>query len=250
MTYPMRLKLPLLALATIPVAVVASLPGVDKRDFTDEFVCESGQFATETGPGAHNQYFPLVVGSESVLNNAACFAEGECEELEQVVITVLDETEVVGNVTTRVVEEYETVDGEVEEISRNFFAVCEGSGDVFYFGEDVLDGDGELLPDGWRAGNGNRAGLIMPGGTFLIGARYFQEVAPDVALDRGEHVERGLSFDNPGPFGAGLLEDCVLVHDTNALEDPKGKEIDEKVYCPGVGLVQDEDLELVSITRP
>ncbi len=38
----------------------------------------------------------------------------------------------------------------------------------------------------------------------------------------------------------------MLVNDTNALEDPKGKDGDEKIYCPGVGLTKDEDAELVS----
>ena len=40
-------------------------------------------------------------------------------------------------VRTRVMEEYETVDGEVEEISRNYVADCEPMHDVYYFGEDV-----------------------------------------------------------------------------------------------------------------
>jgi len=35
------------------------------------------------------------------------------------------------------VEEREEVDGELKEISRNFFAICREHGDVFYFGEEV-----------------------------------------------------------------------------------------------------------------
>ncbi len=38
------------------------------------------------------------------------------------------------------------------------------------------------------------------------------------------------------------------VLDRNLLEDPKGKEADEKVYCPDIGIVQDEDMELTSCT--
>jgi len=148
----------------------------------------------------------------------------------------------VDGVVTRVVREFEQEDGETAEISLNYFAECVGSGDVFYFGETVADGEGNPLPDGWIASeNGARPGIIMPGGTFLIGARYFQEVAPN-ALDRGEHIEKGLSVELP----AGDFDDCVLVSDTSALEDPKGKEADEKIYCPGVGLAKDEDAELVN----
>ena len=55
-------------------------------------------------------------------------------------------------VRARVMEEYETVDGEVEEISRNYVASCEPMNDVYYFGEDVEDGDGNPLPDAWLAG--------------------------------------------------------------------------------------------------
>jgi hypothetical protein len=53
----------------------------------------------------------------------------------------------------------------------------------------------------------------------------------------------GLTADNPA---GGEFEDCVLVLDRNLLEDPKGKEADEKVYCPDIGIVQDEDMELTS----
>jgi hypothetical protein len=118
---------------------------------------------------------------------------------------------------------------------------------VYYFGEDVLDGEGNPLPDGWRAGEGGaRPGIIFPGGAFLLNASYFQEVAPDVALDRAQHKAMGLTFDANG-FD---FEGCVLVEDTNALEDPKGMNGDEKVYCPGIGLVMDEELELVNIVYP
>lgn len=256
MNYNTRVTLPVLALSLLPLAVMASLPGHDKREFTAEFECSgvdvgeldashNGLFTNSTSsiPASTNAYFPLTIYSQLYLSNQACVDEGECDELEEVLITVLDETETVVGIDTRVVEEREWVDGELEEVSRNFYAECIGSGDVFYFGEDVEDGDGEPLPDGWRAGEGEgeakaRPGVIMPGGTFLLGARYFQEYAPDVALDRAEHVEMGLTFGDD-------FENCVLVSDTNALEDPKGKESDEKIYCPGVGLVKDEDAELV-----
>ena len=66
--------------------------------------------------------------------------------------------------------------------------------DVFYFGEDVdIFENGTISHDGaWLAGVDDALpGLLMPG-TFLLGARYFQEVASGVALDRSENVEMGL----------------------------------------------------------
>jgi hypothetical protein len=46
---------------------------------------------------------------------------------------------------------------------------------------------------------------------------------------------------------AGTFSRCVGVMDTNALEpDAEG---DPKVYCPGIGIVMDEDLALVEYGR-
>lgn len=81
----------------------------------------------------------------------------------------------------------------------------------------------------------------MPG-TFLLGARYFQEVAPGVAMDRAEHMEMGLTVDT----AAGTFQDCVFIVETTPL-DPAAKS--EKIYCPGVGLVSDAPVQLIKIIR-
>jgi hypothetical protein len=52
-------------------------------------------------------------------------------------ITVLKETKLVDGVETQVVEEKETANGQVTEISRNYFAFSRKTSDVLYFGEDV-----------------------------------------------------------------------------------------------------------------
>ena len=87
-------------------------------------------------------------------------------------------------------------------------------------------------------------------GTPLLGAKYFQEIAPDLdpvdpeepnhAVDRGENVAMGLSVVTP----AGTFDHCVKVVDTNPAEGQCGDE-DFKIYCPRLGIVQDADLELV-----
>ena len=61
-------------------------------------------------------------------------------------------------------------------------------------------------------------------------------------------MEMGLELVLP----AGTFSDCVLVLDTNFLDDPKGNKEggDEKVYCPGVGIVMDEELVLTSFVDP
>jgi hypothetical protein len=86
-------------------------------------------------------------------------------------------------------------------------------------------------------------GVIMPG-IYLLGSRYFQEVAPGVALDRAEHTRMNLEleFDLVGD-GETELEGCVEVIETSPL-DRKGSQ-SEKLYCPGIGLVFDDGAELV-----
>ena len=233
---------PILSLAIGLLAALVSASalasGPDRRPYTTDFRLADCTFQT-TGT---NPYFPLVVGHRLLLESD--------DGSETVEITVLGETEQLnvpglGLVTTRVVQERETLDGEVIEISRNFFAACGGRGDVVYFGEDVdiFHPDGSVTHDGaWRAGQPDADGLAAPGvimpGTFLLGARYFQEIADGIALDRAEHMEMGLTMDTE----AGTFNDCVRVVETTPLER-RSESI--KVYCPGVGLVVDSDVELV-----
>ena len=199
-----------------------------KRKFTTDFRIEDCTFST-TGT---NAYFSLNVGDFLEL----------ADEKESVRITVLDETHnvtlpVIGQITTRVVEEVERENGTVVETSRNFFARCEQTNDIFYFGETV---EPASIGGEWEAGqDGALPGIIMPA-RFLLGSRYFQEQAPGVALDRAEHTKMELTIADPkdtvNPF-----TDCVEVLETTRLE--RGKSI--KRYCPGVGLVFDNGLELV-----
>ena len=228
------------ALALLPTVVAAG-------PFTDEFPVETCRFQT-TG---NNPFFILRPGRQLHLSNQACVDADRCDELEEVVITVLNQTRVVTlrddgktrNITTRVVREVERADGELAEISRNFFAECMGTQDIYYFGEEVdIFKDGKIVShDGaWLAGrNKAEPGIIMPGGAFLLGARYFQEIAPGVALDRAEHVGVDLEIRVP----AGRFDDCVRVKETTPLE--AGASF--KTYCPGVGLVIDEQLRLEGV---
>ena len=206
-------------------------------EFTTAFDLASCGFS----PAGTNPYFILLPGYQLVLEGQE---DGEALRVE---ITVLHDTEMIhlddlGTVRTRVVEEREWVEGELQEVSRNFYAVCCRTNAVYYFGEDVdIHEDGEVVShDGaWRAGqDGAQPGIMMPG-MFLLGSRYYQETAPDVALDRAEHVAMGLTLTTP----AGLFTDCVQVLETTPL-DPDAEGF--KSYCPGVGLVVDEVLELVA----
>jgi hypothetical protein len=214
--------------------------------FTSDFRLED---CTWSSKGQQNPYFSLQKGYRLVL-----VGEEDGEEI-RAQVTVLRQTRRITfetaqgvslTVRARVVEEREWEDGELVEVSRNWFARCQETSDIYYFGEDVDDyEDGDIVghEGAWRSGvDGALPGIIMPG-TFLLGAKYFQEIAPGVALDRGRNVSMGLDVVTP----AGTFSRCVGVMDTNALEpDAEG---DPKVYCPGIGIVMDEDLALVEYGR-
>ncbi|MHC4198572.1 MAG: hypothetical protein ACYSU0_01075 [Planctomycetota bacterium] len=179
-----------------------------------------------------NTYFILQPGYQILL--------AEEDRTEQVFITVLDETETVDGIETRVVEEREFLNGKLKEVSRNFFTICKEHNDVFYHGEDVDDyKNGKVVGHGgaWRAGvKGARAGLMMQG-KIEIGAKYYQEVAPEVAMDRAENVRDDVTVETP----AGTFANCLKVIETSPLE-PGAESL--KVYAPGVGMIVDEDLKL------
>ncbi len=214
----------------------------DAAQFTSDFRFED---CTWSSRGRNNPYFiPLRPGYQLVLEGED-EDEGETVEI-KVQITVTGQKERISFVTpggrtitlrARVIEEREWEDGELIEVSRNWFARCRETGDIYYFGEDVDDyEDGEIVGHGgaWRAGvDGAQPGIIMPA-TFLLGSRYFQEVAPGVAEDRAKHVGMGLEV--MGFAG------CVAVLETSRLD--AGAE-SMKYYCPGVGLVIDDVVELV-----
>jgi len=198
--------------------------------FQDFFDLENRELVSK----GRSKYFILEPGYQLVLEGP------EGRHKVQLAVTVLPETKKIGNIVTRVVEERETVDGELKEISRNFLAMCKHTGSVFYFGEEVdIYKDGKVVghEGAWIHGrDGARAGMMMPGDPVL-GASYYQEVAPEKAMDRGTIVDVNATLETP----AGKFTRCVKVREENPLD----KEHEFKIHAPGVGLIQDEDLLLV-----
>src|SRR5262245_36884004 len=237
----MRTWLMLIPLCLVGAALLAAQDDgtAGGPEFTTDFDLEDCPLS----PNGRNPYFSLQPGTTLRLEG---LDEGDLVEVE---IKVLDQIEPIQvevggellNVNTRVVREREWVNGELVEVSRNFFARCTKTDNIFYFGENVniyKNGQVVSLEGAWRAGvNGALPGLIMPS-TFLLGSRYFQEMAPDVAMDRARHAAMGLTVDTP----AGTFQDCVKVIETTPLE-PGSQSV--KIYAPGVGLIFDSGVELV-----
>lgn len=182
-----------------------------------------------------NLYFVLQPGYQLVLKGK------EGSSVVQLTITVLDETKTIDGIPTRIVEERETHDGALVEISRNYFAICNENNNVFYFGESVdIYKDGQVVShdSAWLHGtDGAKAGLMMPSSPIEDYA-YYQEIAPGVALDRAV-IE---SLDERIKTPAGVFRNSLETIETSPLEP--GAE-DFKWYAPNIGLVKSNTLKLI-----
>jgi len=221
------------AIRTVIAAAAAATFSVCRFDTAaqdSEWQEEFGISECNLQTSGRNPYFILEPGYQLVL-------EGNDIKLQ---LTVLDETKTIDGVATRVVEERECKKGELAEIAKNYFAICEPTKDVFYFGEDVdyYEKGKVTKHDGsWLAEKGNRAGLMMAG-MPRVKMRYYQEIAPGTAMDRAEIVSLSETCKTP----AGTFSNCLKVKETSAIE-LAAKEY--KYYAPGVGLVADDTVRLV-----
>lgn len=226
-----RLLVAAIAVAAILVAGAAWLRDTGSGS-SEDWRAEFGIPGRRLVSSGQAKYFILSPGFQLVLASRDA----------KLTITVLDETKQINGVETRVVEEREEANGELTEIARNFFAIDEVTGDVFYFGEDVdFYARGTIVGHSgtWLAYvNGSVPGLIMPG-TPEVGMKYYQELAPGIAMDRAEVVSVSEACRTP----AGEFASCLKTRESSKIEP---RAIEYKLYAPGVGLVQDQSLQLVS----
>ena len=216
--------LPLLLFAAVCMAA-------DKEGFVDHFDVKPADFSSV----GRNDYFILEPGYQHVYEGK------EDQKPAKLIITVLDETKKVDGVETRVVEERESADGQLVEVSRNYFAIDKTTGDVYYFGEEVdeyKNGKVSGHPGSWQSGKkGAHYGLFMPA-KCEVGQKFYQELAPKVAMDRFEVV----STTEKEKVPAGEFENCVKTRETTPIEPDT---IEYKLYAPKVGLIIDGGLKLV-----
>ena len=219
----------LLVLGTFRPGLIGSAQVPARPDWVDSFAVDKKDFVSV---GA-NAFFRLEPGYRLKLEGR----EGGGRVT--LIITVLEETRAVDGVETRIIEERESKDGRLVEVSRNFFAFNSADRGVYYFGEEVdIYKDGRIVghEGAWESGrDGARFGLMMPDRP-AVGARFYQEVAPGLAMDRAEIVGLDAKLKTP----AGEFSGCLKVAETTPLEP--GKEY--KLYAPGVGLIQDSSLLL------
>ena len=230
----------LLGTLAMSLAVAAQSPAQKPAtkgapDWAQSFTATPAELATV----GENPYFILSPGYQLVLEGK------ESGAAIRLVITVLNETKRVGGYETRVVEERETSNGALVEVSRNYFAIHKTTHDLFYFGEDVdTYKNGKIVnhEGAWLHGvGGAKFGMMMPGNP-QGGQRFYQELAPKVAMDRSMIVTTAYKMTTP----AGTFDRCVRTEETTPLE-PSDK--GDKVYAPGVGLIKDGALTLVSYKK-
>jgi hypothetical protein len=220
-----------LALSLLAIVGNVGAQKATESNWTDTFPVE------EFSSTGMNPYFILKPGYFLILEGA------EDGKKVQLTITVLNETKTIDGVETRIVEEREKsiADDKLIEISRNYFAIGKKTNSVYYFGEEVdmyKNGQVASHEGSWQSGiKGARFGVAMPG-IALVGSRYYQEVAPGIAMDRAEHVSMTERVESP----AGSFKNCLRVRESTPLESSSK---DFKIYADGVGLVEDNELKLI-----
>ncbi len=202
---------------------MATLAAQPAKNFQSDFAVEKKNL----GIAGNNPYFPLTPGY--VLS----YRHGKDTDT----LTVLSEIKVIDGVQTRVVEDRESKNGALVELTRDYYAIDSATNDVYYMGEDVdVYKSGKVVSHegAWLSGvKGAKFGLMMPG-TPKAGHKFYQEQAPGVGMDRAEI----LSVDEKITTPAGTFEHCV--------HTVEGR--DHKWYAPGVGPVRDAEMLLVKYT--
>jgi hypothetical protein len=181
-------------------------------------------------PRINNPFLPMKP-------NARWVYRGETEDgIERVVVRVLEETETILGVECTVVRDTVTIDGELVEDTRDWFAQ-DRDGNVWYFGEiskSFEDGDLVSLDGSWRAGvDGAKPGIVMKARP-AVGDVYRQEFLLGVAED----YARVVSLSGDAVVPAATCTACLVTGDFVPLE-PDADE--RKFYKRGIGLILEVD---------
>jgi hypothetical protein len=192
--------------------------------------------------GVDNPYFPLTPGT-------TYFYRGETPDgVETNAFTVTRNTVKILGVTCIEVVDVARLDGEVIEVTRDWFAQDE-DGNVWYFGESTQEFEnGEVVSTAgtWKAGvDGALPGIIMKADPEA-GDLYNQEFAPGVAED----MARVVTDETKANVAYGAFDEVLQTRDFTPLEPGK---FEFKFYAEGVGQVLTTSpqtgarIELVSI---
>lgn len=179
-----------------------------------------------------NPYFSLPVG------RVIKFEENTAEGIEEVTITIENNTRKIMGVETIVYRDKVYVEGEIVEDTRDYLAQ-DKDGNVWYFGEDVDNyEDGKLVDHNgsWIAGENGALPGIWIKAKHIVGDSYRQEYLEGEAEDMRDVVAVNLKVETP----YGKYENCVKMYDWTPLD---GNSKENKYYCPSVkALVMTENV--------
>jgi len=173
-----------------------------------------------------NPYFPLYPGTTFVYQG---ISEGETERN---TVTVTFRKKVILGVETTVVRDAVYVDGELAELTQDWYAQ-DRQGNVWYFGEFSQEYEnGVPVSDhgSWEAGvDGAQPGIIMPAHPH-VGDTYRQEYYAGEAED----MARVLALDAAVTVPYGSFTDVLVTREWTPLEPGVAE---KKFYAPCVGNV-------------
>jgi len=235
-----------LALALLAVACGSDDDGDDGGNpapFDPDVAYEPAVTADQLSADITNPLFPLPVGASWMYE-----ADGP-DGLEEIVVTVEQETHSVWGVDARVVRDTVMIDGELAEDTWDWYAQDE-AGNVWYMGEDTTEyenGEPTTTEGSWTSGvDGALPGVVMLGDP-QVGLVYRQEYLEGEAEDYAEVA----SLDETIEVGSQTYTGCLKTNDLSAV-DPDLNEF--KHYCPGIGIVLTEEPdvneELISYDIP
>jgi hypothetical protein len=160
------------------------------------------------------------------------------EEVERIEVVVTEEKRIVMGVSTTIVRDTVTVDGELVEDTHDWYAQDQ-AGNVWYFGEETAEYEnGEIVSTSgaWEAGvDGALPGIAMKAEP-AVGDNYRQEYYPGEAEDMAEVVQAGVSEE----VAFGAFDDLIVIEEWTPLEPDV---VEEKYYAPGVGVVLETTVE-------
>jgi hypothetical protein len=147
-------------------------------------------------------------------------------------VTVLDRTERIDGIETRVVHDLATQDGVTVEDTTDWYAQ-DASGNLWYVGEKTAsyeNGSVSSTAGSWRAGTaGAQAGIVLPA-VPRTGMAYRQEFLAGQAEDRALVLSTAEQVQTP----SGTYRGALLTRDTTPLEPDL---VELKWYAAGVGPV-------------
>jgi hypothetical protein len=175
-----------------------------------------------------NKYWPMKPGDRWIYEEK----DGESGTVTHDEVTVLDKTDKIDGIDTRVVHDLATVAGVTVEDTTDWYAQ-DSAGNVWYFGEQTAEyknGKVSSTSGSWTAGkDGAQAGIMLPAKP-RPGMHYRQEFRKGEAEDRAVV----LSVTEQAQTDSGTYDGALLTRDTTPLEPDL---VELKWYVPGVGPV-------------